>query len=85
MPPIFDLVVVAAGDQSRNERPAWPMAIIELQDFLVFLFSPLLLGQARAQDVKPALAALLVNAIWESHADFLPVLGTVELHLLGEG
>ena len=60
------------------------MLIIQPQDLLVLLERPLFLDDGGAEDVDPALTALLVNAVGQSLAHLLPVLRPEDRDLLGE-
>lgn len=57
------MVVISSRNPHGDLGPAWPILGVKIQDLLVLLARPLLLDDARAEDVHPALAALLVDTV----------------------
>jgi len=81
---VLDVVVSAAREKLRDFRPSVAVLQVQVQNLLVFFFSPPVLLDVGVQMVVPSLAALLADASFEVVGNLTPVLCAMQVHLLDQ-
>lgn len=81
---VFYVIIGASFEVLGDFRPPVAVLDVEVKDFLVFFFRPLVFFNVRIQMVMPAFPALLPDAPGKEFSDLRPILGTVLLHAFNQ-
>lgn len=81
---VLNVVVRSAVEKSRYFGPPVSEFLVQLENFLVFLFSPAVLFYVWVEMIVPALAALLSDATLNIVSDLAPILSAVDANLIDQ-